>query len=133
MWAWWRGAERRACPRLPLPDGQAGYLRPHPDRFPRVEVQLRDLSLRGAGVEHSARLGPGETAVLEFPGNVVHLTLGVQVVRTEVIGRGRLPTGQAVLRYGSGLAFTAVGQEQERLLEGVLDRLRETTPGDREP
>jgi hypothetical protein len=88
-----------------------------------VEFHLLDLSPTGARIEHLALLRPGSRCTLQVPAPAGMPRLSAQVIWTAVMGEARLPEGQRVLRYHSGLLFVALSPAQERAVASLLERL----------
>ena len=88
-----------------------------------LDVRLLDVSATGARIEHYDVLRPGSTYAFELPPALGPLTLSAKVVHSAIIGTEITPEGERLLRYQSGLAFTAMNAEQQATLTGILERV----------
>jgi hypothetical protein len=87
-----------------------------------VEGRLIDLSPFGARIEHLDVLNPGSACVCALPPSLEVPTLSARVVHSSVLV-ARIPRGQQLLRYQSGLAFTGLTPDRQRALASALERL----------
>jgi hypothetical protein len=109
--------ERRQAPRVPLTWRLAARARAS------LDVQLLDLSLTGARIEHTDLLRPGAVCAFELPSQLGSLALSTRIVWSHVIGGEHTEEGERRLRYQSGLVFVAVTPEQQAALGSTLERL----------
>ena len=109
--------ERRKGRRVAIPDRPGGRVRA------TLEARLLDLGTTGARIEHRNLLRPGFACTLELPTTLGGLVLSVRVVRSAVVGTGKGPAGEPLLRYESGVAFVDLAPEQQAALEAVVDRI----------
>ncbi len=109
--------DRRGSPRFPI----AGRLaaRAHAT----LDVQLLDLSMTGARVEHVDLLRPGFSYSLELQSALGAVVLPVRIVHSTVVGTDPIAEGQRRLRYQSGLEFVSLTADQEAALAGIVERL----------
>jgi hypothetical protein len=113
--------ERRRGRRVAIPGRPGGRVRA------TLDARLLDLAITGARIEHHSLLRPGLACTLELPPTLGALVLPVHVVRSSVVGTETSATGEHLLRYESGLAFSELTAEQRTTLEAMLDRF---TSGD---
>ncbi len=109
--------DRRGSPRFPI----AGRLaaRTHAT----LDVQLLDLSITGARVEHVDLLRPGFSYSLELQSALGAVVLPVRIVHSTVVGADPIAEGQRRLRYQSGLEFVGLTADQQAALAGIVERL----------
>jgi hypothetical protein len=109
--------ERRRAPRIHVAGRLGARARA------TLDVRLLDVSETGARIEHYDVLRPGSTYAFEFPPALGRLSLSAKVVRSAIIGAEKTPEGERLLRYQSGLTFTAPTAEQQATLAGILERI----------
>jgi len=107
----------RQWARLTFPDPVSGRV------LATHDVQIHDLSLRGARLEHTVVLRPGSTCVLRVPLEQQAVTMVGSVVWSQVVGRtARGTDGSTGLRYQSGLEFGRLAGETHDRLTAFLER-----------
>ncbi len=118
-----RPDERRRMPRLTLPEPATGEV------MGRTPVQILDLSLGGARLEHTAMLRPGDVYVLRLVLQERSFTLRGRIAWSRVIGR----TGdgdESTLIYQSGAQFEELSDDVRNALAAFLEELsRPCGPG----
>jgi hypothetical protein len=85
------------------------------------DVQILDLSVGGARVEHTAILRPGSTCHLRLPLKHHNMTVVCQVVWSRAVGRAEGETRGTGLLFQSGLEFSKMTAEARKLLVAYLD------------
>jgi PilZ domain len=93
------------------------------------EVQILDLSLGGARVEHTTILRPGSTCHLRLPLKDQAVTVMCNVVWSQAVGRAEGEQRGTGLLFQSGLEFTNLAAEVQKLLTAFLED-QGTPPGD---
>jgi len=88
-----------------------------------LDVQICDLSVRGARIEHMSLLRPGSACTLELPPACGGMVLAAQIVWSRVVGTHEGSAGERQLRYQSGLSFTEITREQQALLGSALEKM----------
>jgi len=86
-------------------------------------VSLVDISMGGALIEHSTKVGPGTPAFLTLLIHMVHgweAGLMCQVVRSVVDRYDVDPTGKRDLVYRTGLKFLAPSEVSRRVIVGYI-------------
>ena len=87
-------------------------------------VQILDLSLGGARLEHTVILRPGSTCFLRLPFKPRSLTVVGSVAWSQVVERvAESPGSTTVLLYQSGLEFGSLGAEARARLTGFLEQM----------
>ncbi|MFI5341767.1 MAG: PilZ domain-containing protein [Candidatus Methylomirabilales bacterium] len=88
------------------------------------DVQILDLSLGGARLEHTVVLRPGSTCFLRLPFEPRSLTVVGSVAWSQVVERvAESPGGTTVLLYQSGLEFGSLGTEARARLTAFLEQM----------
>ncbi len=95
------------------------------------EVQILDLSLGGARVEHTAILRPGSTCHLRLPLQHVAVAVVCNIVWSQAVGRAEGEQRGTGLLFQSGLEFATLTPEVEKLLTAFLEA-QGAPPGDRQ-
>jgi hypothetical protein len=88
-----------------------------------LDVQICDLSLKGARIEHLSLLRPGSTCTLELPPPYGGMVLAAQVVWSRVIGTQEGHPGERHLRYQTGIRFAQITKEQQAVLGSALEKI----------
>jgi hypothetical protein len=84
-------------------------------------VNVLDLSLGGARVEHTNILRPGSSCHIRVPLNEKVLTVNSRIVWSKAIGRTEAEAGETGLLYQSGVQFGTMAQDSRGLLAAYLD------------
>ncbi len=84
-------------------------------------VNLLDLSLGGARVEHTIILRPGSSCYIRVPLSEKVLTVNCRIVWSKAIGRTEGEAGETGLLYQSGVQFGTMAQDTRTLLAAYLD------------
>jgi len=84
-------------------------------------VNLLDLSLGGARVEHTIILRPGSSCYIRVPLSEKVLTVNCRIVWSKAIGRTEGEAGETGLLYQSGVKFGTMAQDTRTLLAAYLD------------
>ena len=88
------------------------------------DVQILDLSLGGARLEHTVLLRPGSTCFLRLPFKPRSLTVVGSVAWSQVVEQvAESPGSTTVLLYQSGLEFGSLGAEARARLTGFLEQM----------
>lgn len=85
------------------------------------EVQILDLSLGGARVEHTMILRPGSSCYLRLPLDERVLTVNCRLMWSRAVGRAPGDQGGTGLLFQSGVQFGALSREAQAVLEAYLD------------
>lgn len=85
------------------------------------EVQILDVSLGGARVEHTTILRPGSTCYLRLPLKHQAVTVMCSVVWSQAVGRAEGEQRGTGLLFQSGLEFTTLAAEVHMLLTAFLE------------
>jgi len=83
-------------------------------------VNVLDLSLGGARVEHTIILRPGSSCYIRVPLSERVLTVNCRIVWSKAIGRTEGETGETGLLYHSGVQFGAMAQATRNQLAAYL-------------
>jgi PilZ domain-containing protein len=100
---------------------------------PSMKLQLLEIGVGGARVEHLAPLRPGFSCVLEFPPALGALVLATRVIRSVVVGFEPGPRESRRLRYESAVAFVDVTPSQQAALTQLLKQLSSGHSGESVP
>jgi hypothetical protein len=110
--------QRRQAQRLTLQEPISGGVQAS------HEVQILDLSLGGARLEHTVVLPPGSTCFLRLPFKPRSLTVVGSVAWSRVVERvAESPGSTTILLYQSGLEFGSLGTEAQARLTGFLEQM----------
>ena len=90
------------------------------------QVNLLDLSLAGARIEHEEQLREGLECVVDLPRVFGRLRLTGEVVWTRPQGGEQTCEGDTPTYYQSGLVFVGITPEQQRALAAGLETLKTT-------
>lgn len=85
------------------------------------DVQILDLSLGGARVEHTSILRPGSTCHLRLPIRQQAVTVLCNIVWSQAVGRAEGEQRETGLLFQSGLEFAALAPETQKLLTAYLE------------
>ena len=85
------------------------------------DVKILDLSLGGARVEHTTILRPGSTCHVQLPLRHRRVTAVCLVVWSKAVGRAEGETRGTGLLFQSGLEFTKLAEEVQKLLAAYLE------------
>ncbi len=111
--------DRRQRLRVKLPKSIWGFL------GLRGHARVIDLSPGGAMIEHLEPRSPGESCVLGLRLAGVDLRLRTRIAWSQVHSAGKGPSGQAEIRFRSGLHFVDFPERVETHLRHYLATLRE--------
>jgi hypothetical protein len=109
--------ERRRVHRIPVTGELDAWARA------TLPVRILDLSPCGARIEHRDLLRPGSACTFELPPGIGPLTIFARVIHSSIVGDAPTPSGERMLRYQSGLAFTGITTDQQTSLASALERL----------
>ena len=84
-------------------------------------VNILDLSLGGARVEHTIILRPGSSCYIRVPMRQRVLTVNCRIVWSKAISRTEGATGETGLLYHSGVQFGSMAQDTRSMLMAYLD------------
>jgi hypothetical protein len=84
------------------------------------DVNVLDLSLGGARVEHTIILRPGSSCYIRVPLSERMLTVNCRIVWSKAIGRTAGEAGETGLLYHSGVQFGAMAQATRTQLAAYL-------------
>ena len=84
------------------------------------DVNILDLSLGGARVEHTIILRPGSSCYLRLPLNQRVLTVNCRVIWSRAVDRGPREQGRMGLLFHSGVQFGGLSGETRASLEAYL-------------
>ena len=84
-------------------------------------VNVLDLSLGGARVEHTNILRPGSSCYIRVPLSEKVLTINSRIVWSKAIGRTEGEAGETGLLYQSGVQFGTMAPDSRSLLAAYLD------------
>jgi len=85
------------------------------------DVNILDLSLGGARVEHTIILRPGSSCYIRVPIRQRVLTVNCRIVWSKAISRTEGDTGGTGLLYHSGIQFGSMAQDTRTMLTAYLD------------
>src|SRR5574341_1306696 len=85
------------------------------------DVHILDLSLGGARVEHTTILRPGSTCQIRLPLKDQAVTIVCHVVWSKAVGRAEGPQRGTGLLFQSGLEFSTLTPEVQKLLTAFLE------------
>ena len=85
------------------------------------DVNILDLSLGGARVEHTIILRPGSSCYIRVPIRQRVLTVNCRIVWSKAISRTGGETGESGLLYHSGVQFGSMAQDTRTMLMAYLD------------
>jgi hypothetical protein len=85
------------------------------------DVQILDLSIAGARVEHAMILRPGSTCHLRLPLAHNSITVVCHVVWSRAVGRAEADRGKTGLLFHSGLEFAAMSPDARVILNGFIE------------
>ena len=85
------------------------------------EVQILDLSLGGARVEHTMILRPGSSCYLRLSLDERVLTVNCRLMWSRAVGRAPGDQGGTGLLFQSGVQFGSLSREAQAVLEAYLD------------
>lgn len=85
------------------------------------DVDILDLSIGGARIEHTALLRPGATCRLRVPLQNRSVTLLCHVVWSRAVGRAEGSRGDTGLLFHSGLEFGTMAPDVKAFLTAYLD------------
>ena len=85
------------------------------------DVNILDLSLGGARVEHTIILRPGSSCYIRVPIRQRVLTVNCRIVWSKAISRIEGETGGTGLLYHSGVQFGSMAQDTRTMLTAYLD------------
>jgi len=88
-----------------------------------LPVRILDLSPCGARIVHRVLQRPGSACTFELPPGIGPLTIFARVIHSSIVGDAPTPSGERMLRYQSGLAFTGITTDQQTSLASALERL----------
>ncbi len=94
-----------------------------------VEVEIINLSMGGALVEHQGTLLVGSECALTLPVTGATVSIRCQVVHSAVCGRVSGPPGEGRLIYRTGLMFLDVSAEVESVLATLIRSYGEGVEG----
>ena len=93
----------------------------------RIEVQVINLSLEGAMIEHREALSPGGGCHLFLRLGGAALSLHSRIVWSHVHSKRKGQNGEAHMRFRSGLYFPDLPEETRASLQRYLSSLRPST------
>jgi hypothetical protein len=85
------------------------------------DVQILDLSMTGARVEHGVILRPGSTCHLRLPLGHNAISVLCHVVWSRAVGRAEPGRGKTGLLFHSGLEFAGMSPDARAVLSAFLD------------
>ena len=85
------------------------------------DVRILDLSLGGARVEHTSILRPGSTCHIQLPLRHHRVTAVCLVVWSKAVGRAEGEVRGTGLLFQSGLEFSKMAAEVQKLLTAYLE------------
>jgi hypothetical protein len=95
------------------------------------DVQILDISVGGARVEHSMILRPGATCHLRLPLAHNAITVICHVVWSRAVGRADGGRGSTGLLFHTGLEFAGMAPDARAILTAFLES--QGTPPDDQP
>lgn len=110
--------ERRRAPRVAV-RGRAECM-----LSPQIEATLLDLSLTGAGVEHSSFLRPSSRCELAIRGEQWKLRLKAKVIWTVATRSEKWPDGTTKVIYRTGMEFLDLTPKQQEQLTALVQALQ---------
>lgn len=87
------------------------------------DASVLDMSLGGALIEHSNLVRPGTLAFLTLSVDGHEVSLRCRVLRSAIYRYEVRFTGERVQVYRSGLEFSGLSEEAQRLLEKSIESL----------
>lgn len=93
----------------------------------RIEVQVINLSLEGAMIEHREGLSPGGSCHLFLRLGGGFLSLHSRIVWSQVHSKRKGQNGEAQMLFRSGLYFPELPEDTRASLQRYLDSLRPST------
>jgi hypothetical protein len=84
------------------------------------EVQVLELSLGGARIEHTMILHPGSSCYLRLPLSVGILTANCIIIWSRVVDRAVGEQGGSALLFHTGVQFGNLAREAQALLDAYL-------------
>ena len=115
-------SERRRAGRIRMPDHAPGQLQ-------HREVELVDIGLTGALVEHTKPVRPGEIYRLSFVVNEERVQVLARAVRVFLSHRITLAGGESQAVYRTGMEFVGVDKPSQERIAAYIEHLAHPEPG----